>query len=349
MDHLDASHARHPCHDPGDPRGRHPTPWRPGAHEHRPVQRDGPDPQPVRQCLTHVDGDRQGVLTALAGHPHAGVRPVDVVQAQRGDLPGTQPQSNQDRDQRPVPGTDHRPRITGGQQRRHLRGAHPARHASPAAGRPEDPRTQVPVQPAGGQRPLQQAPHRGHDTRARHRRVTAAALHHVAVDGRGIQATPLHRPVRCRDLVQHPGGVSAAGSDGLHGQPPLLTHPRAPLPDIRLRRRDRRGAGRAQVQVAGTGQEPAHRGHRAVHRAADTLSRSLLGREPAQQILADVTDSGAALFHPPAQSRQQIDDHHAGLRRISLPDRPRLALSHHRGNQGTPGQLRNPIRIRPGR
>ena len=49
-----------------------------------PVQSWRLKPQPGFQCLSHIDGQWQDMLAALAGDPHMSAAPVDVVERQAG-------------------------------------------------------------------------------------------------------------------------------------------------------------------------------------------------------------------------------------------------------------------------
>ena len=67
--------------------------------------------------LADIDRQRQGILTAaLARAPAAPRPPVEVVEGDRGDLAGPQPEPRQQQQDREIAATDQRAPVTAGQQ-----------------------------------------------------------------------------------------------------------------------------------------------------------------------------------------------------------------------------------------
>jgi hypothetical protein len=140
-------------HGHRDPTGRQAPVRRLDPDEHAAVQGRGrpAPPQPVRDCLACVGGQREAVATvSLTGDGDLAAPPVDVVQAQPGDLARAQPKPRQQRHHRQITASACGPQVTGGQQGPHLRRLQRPRKPRPPVGH----RGNRPVQ-----RPADQALH----------------------------------------------------------------------------------------------------------------------------------------------------------------------------------------------
>jgi hypothetical protein len=106
-------------HDGAHPRRGELAVWGPASHEHRSVLGCGGSApaQVTLDRFADVHGQRQllGVV-ALAAHPQLAGPPVDVVQAQRGDLTGAQAQPDQHEQDREVTSTPARTPVTASEQ-----------------------------------------------------------------------------------------------------------------------------------------------------------------------------------------------------------------------------------------
>ena len=89
----------------------------------------------VDDRLPGIARQRQGVVAvALTPDRDLTAPPVEIVQAERGDIPGAQPQPDQQRHHRVVPAPRRCGPIAGGQQRRPALRRSPPNHATPPKG-----------------------------------------------------------------------------------------------------------------------------------------------------------------------------------------------------------------------
>jgi hypothetical protein len=111
-------------HRLGDPAAGQPAVRRPHPQEHLPGSLERLRPaigQVSGERFTRIGGQRQPFSTAaLAAHGDLPGPPADVIQAQRGDLPGAQPEPGQQRQHREITAPGRGALVAAGQQRRHL-------------------------------------------------------------------------------------------------------------------------------------------------------------------------------------------------------------------------------------
>ena len=120
--------------------------------------------QPSGDRLTGIGGQREPLAAVtLAAHGELPGSPVDVVQAQRGDLAGTQPEPGHQGQHREVPPPGGGAAVAAGQQRGDLSGLQRLRQpGQPPAGNRRHRPGQRPGNLAGDVQIPQQRPQRGH-------------------------------------------------------------------------------------------------------------------------------------------------------------------------------------------
>ena len=194
-----------------------------------------------------VGGQRQPVAAAaLAADRDLAAPPVDVVQAEPGDLPGPQAHPGQHQQDRPVPAPGRGGRVAGVQHRLDLPGLQrPGQPGERVPGRRRHRARQRDGQDAVDVQEAEQGPQRGHDPLGRPRLLPGPVQHECPYLAGG-QLLQLQAPVvfECPLLKERAGQADVQG-DRRRCQAPLGGQVgREPVQQqARLRRRLRGGSG----------------------------------------------------------------------------------------------------------